>query len=94
MTRPSTTTQTSKSVPSAGTKCFVCGAPWHPASGGLHDNGLGGLTAFCGACERDLVKWVVNHIKSVKKKVKVDGKVVILKFYDYAHPPVDEKEQK
>ena len=33
------------------TKCFVCGAPWHPSTGGLH-----GTTPFCGRCERELVQ--------------------------------------
>ena len=71
------------------TTCFVCKGPFHPSTGGLHDNGKGGLTPFCGACEKDFVQWLVKHTRSRMRRTKVDGKTVVLRFYDYAHPPLD-----
>lgn len=59
-------------------RCFVCKGPYHPATGGLHDNGKGGLTPFCGVCERDaldFVKW--QH----RRRWKADGKRI--SFYDH-----------
>jgi hypothetical protein len=69
-------------------RCFVCRAPWHPASGGLHwVEFTKRFVPWCGACERDFVKWYVRHQKAVTKRVKVNGKTVVLRFYDYAFPP-------
>lgn len=42
---------------------------------------------FCGACERGLKDFVLDLVRSKKKRVKVDGQTKVLKFYDYAHPP-------
>ena len=57
------------------TKCFVCGAPFHPSSGGLfgHQN-----TPFCGACCRELLGFVKGHTARRWNKVR---------FYDHAYPP-------
>lgn len=85
----SATTSPPPGSPCGAERCFVCKGPFHPATGGYHPNGMGGLTPFCGACERDLLRWMIGHIKSVKKRVKVDGKTVVLRFYDYAHPPLE-----
>lgn len=41
-------------------KCFVCKGPFHPATGGVHGPSN---TKFCGACERDFVKFVAGHTK-------------------------------
>lgn len=68
------------------TPCFVCGGPYHPATGGLHYVEFSGrYVPWCGVCERDSVKWLVGHIKGRQRKIKVDGKTRVLKFYDYAH---------
>jgi hypothetical protein len=42
---------------------------------------------WCGPCERDHVKWFVAYSKGVNKRVKVDGKWVVIRFHDHAHPP-------
>jgi hypothetical protein len=67
-------------------RCFVCGGPFHLATGGFHDNGRGGLTPFCGPCERDLVEWRAHVTRYRNRKIKVDGKTLVLRFYDYARP--------
>jgi hypothetical protein len=67
-------------------RCFVCKGPFHPATGGLHDNGRGGLTPFCGPCERDTVAWLVKQ-QGRHRRVKVGGRTLVLRFYDYARPP-------
>lgn len=69
--------------------CFVCKAPYHPATGGLHwVEYTQRYVAFCGVCEKDFVKWIVNHIKGTRKRVMgSDGKKKYVYFYDNAHPP-------
>lgn len=40
--------------------CQCCGKnPYHPATGGIHPNGKGGFVAWCGPCEREMVKFLV-----------------------------------
>jgi hypothetical protein len=70
------------------TPCACCGAPYHPATGGLHYVEFTDREVpWCGACERDFVKWFVRHAKGRHRKLKVNGKTVIIKFYDCVGPP-------
>jgi hypothetical protein len=75
------------------TPCACCGAPYHPATGGLHwVEFTKRWVPWCGRCERDFVKWFVAHQKGRFKRVKnamTGGKTKVLHFYDYAFPPVD-----
>jgi hypothetical protein len=41
---------------------------------------------FCGVCETDLKDWLVCHMKGRVRKIRVDGKTRVLRFYDHAHP--------
>jgi hypothetical protein len=69
------------------TPCSVCGGPYHPATGGLHWVEWSQRDVpWCGPCERDFVKWVARHSRSRMRRQKVNGKTVVLRFYDYAHP--------
>lgn len=69
------------------TPCACCGGPYHPATGGLHWVEFSQkFVAWCGPCERDFVKWVVQHSRSRLRRTKVDGKTLVLRFYDFAFP--------
>jgi hypothetical protein len=72
-------------------RCLSCKAPYHPATGGIHDAGLAGKVVFCGACERDFVQWIAHHTRTKMRRIKTAGKeTVVLRFYDYAYPPKEE----
>jgi hypothetical protein len=69
------------------TPCAVCGGPYHPATGGLHWVEWSQRDVpWCGVCERDFVKWVARHSRSRMRRQKVNGKTIVIRFYDFAHP--------
>ena len=47
---------------------------------------------WCGACERDFIKWFIAHARGRHRKIKVDGKTKVIKFYDLAYNPREEDE--
>ena len=75
--------------PADYTPCAVCGGPYHPATGGLHYVSHSGREVpWCGPCELDAVKWLVAHIKSVRKRTTdMSGQRIYVNFYDHAFPP-------
>lgn len=67
------------STASTEVSCACCGAPYHPATGGLHwVEFTQREVPWCGACERDFVKWVKGHTNRRWGGVK---------FYDMVGPP-------
>ncbi|MDP3768865.1 MAG: hypothetical protein Q8S13_12685 [Dehalococcoidia bacterium] len=43
--------------------CFVCGGPWHPATGFL----MGPSDAlYCGPCHRAFIDWLKRRVNSMR----------------------------
>jgi hypothetical protein len=73
------------------TPCDLCGGPYHESTGGRHwVEWSGRWSLWCGTCEGDFVRWFVNHARGRHRKLKIDGKTVIIKFYDCVGQPKTE----